>query len=316
MVAVACDHEGTNMNDQMTIWRYLPQLICNLLLAGVVIIMAPRADAQTKIVPLASQSAIVNIPAAPDLLRVCASSINAPFSTPDEQGFEDRVVKAVGEAIRRKVVFVYTTLPAIYLVRDLLDKNLCDVVAGLDAGDDRVMTTQPYYRSGYVFISRADKKIDISNWNDPKITSLGNIAVEFGSPGEAMLKSLGKYEPELNYLFSLVGYKSPRNQYVQVPPGKLVQEVVDGNADLAVAFQPSVARFVKIAQFPLTVTIIPDDAVRSDGTRVPQQFDTSMGVRKDNAKLLEDLNIGIARARPIIMKILEEEGVITLNSKS
>ncbi len=315
-VAVACERERTIMNDQMTIWRYLPQLICDFLPAACVIIMASGADAQTKIVPPPSQSAVGNIAASPDLLRVCASSINAPFSTPDGQGFEDRIAKAVGEAMSRKVVFVYTTRPAIYLVRDLLDKNLCDVIAGLDTGDERVSTTQPYYRSGYVFISRTDKQLDIEDWNDPKIPNLGNIAVEFGSPGDIMLKSLGKYEPELNYLYSLVGYKSPRNQYVQVPPGKLIQEVVDGNADLAIAFQPSVAHFVKTSATPLAVTIIPDDAVRSDGARVPQQFDTSMGVRKGDTGLLEALNRGIARAQPQIKKLLEEEGVITLNPKS
>lgn len=315
-VAVICEHERTIMKYQMTNWRYLCRLVRNVLGVAFVIIMAPGADAQTKIVPPASRPTVGNIAASPNLLRVCASSINAPFSTPDGQGFEDRIVKVVGEAMSRKVVFVYTARPAIYLVRDLLEKNLCDVIAGLDTGDERVLTTQPYYRSGYVFVSRADKHLDIEDWNDPKIPSLGNIAVEFGSPGEIMLRSLGKYEPELNYLYSLVGFKSPRNQYVQVPPGKLVQEVVDGNADLAVAFQPSVAHFIKTAQIPLAVTIIPDDAVRSDGASVPQQFDTSMGVRKGDTGLLEALNRGIARAQPHIKKILEDEGVITLNSKS
>ena len=304
------------MKYQMTIWRYLRGLVCNVLGAGFAVTMAPGADAQTKIVPPASQPAAGNIAASPSLLRVCASSINAPFSTPDGQGFEDRIVKAVAESIGRKVVFVFTARPAIYLVRDLLDKNQCDVIAGLDTGDERVSTTQPYYRSGYVFIARADKHLDIQDWNDPKIASLGNIAVEFGSPGEIMLKSLGKYEPELNYLYSLVGYKSPRNQYVQVLPGKLIQEVVDGSADLAVAFQPSVAHFVKTSATPLAVTIIPDDALRSDGAKVPQQFDTSMGVRKGDTGLLEALNRGIVSAQPQIKKILDEEGVITLNSKS
>lgn len=291
-------------------------MIWQVLGAACVTIAASHAVAQTKIAPQAAQQAIVNIPAAPDTLRVCASSANAPYSTLDEQGFEDRIIKVVGRAMQRKVVFVHTNRPAIYLVRDLLNKGLCDVIVGLDTGDEQVLTTQPYYRSGYVFISRADRQLDIADWNDPRIKTLGNIAVEFGSPGETMLKSIGKYEPELNYLFSLVGFKSPRNQYVQVPPSKLVQEVADGSADLAVAFQPSVAGLIKTSKVPLSATIILDDATRSDGTRVPQQFDTSMGVRQDNASLLEELNAGIVRAQPEIKKILEEEGVVTLNSKS
>jgi len=47
--------------------------------------------------------------------------------------------------------------------------------------------------------SRSDKNLDIKTWSDPRITKLNNIAVEFGSPGETMLKSLGKFEGELNY---------------------------------------------------------------------------------------------------------------------
>jgi mxaJ protein len=304
------------MSNQMTFRRYMPHIASALLILGFGVIAESAADAQTKIIPPASQVPIVNIPADPNLLRVCASSANAPFSTADEHGFEDRIAKAVGSAMNRKVAFVFTNRPAIYLVRDLLDKTLCDVVIGLDAGDERVLTTQPYYRSGYVFISRADKGLDIQDWQDPRIASLNNIVVEFGSPGETMLKSLGKFEPELNYLFSLVGYKSPRNQYVQVPPNKLVQEVADGNAELAIAFQPEVARYVKASQVPLTVKIIPDNAVRADGAKVPQQFDTAMGVRKGDDRLLNDLNNAIVRAQPEIKKILEEEGVITLNSKS
>lgn len=300
----------------MTFRRYLPRIALALLSVAFGVIAEPAADAQTKIMPPASQMPITNIPADPNLLRVCASSTNAPYSTADEQGFEDRIAKAVGRAMNRKVAFVFTNRPAIYLVRDLLDKNLCDVVIGLDAGDERVMTTQPYYRSGYVFISRTDKGLDIEDWQDPHIARLNNIAVALGSPGETMLKSLGKFESELNYLYSLVGFKSRRNQYVQVPPDKFVQEVVDGNADLAVAFQPEVARYVRASQVPLTVRVIPDTAVRSDGAKVPQQFDTAMGVRKGDDRLLNDLNQALVEAQPEIKKILEEEGVITLNSKS
>lgn len=266
---------------------------------------APTGDAQT-----------THVAADPGALRICASSVNSPYSTPDEQGFEDKIAKAVAKAMNRKAVFVYTNRPAIYLVRDLLDEKACDVVAGLDSGDDRVLTTRPYYRSGYVFISRRDKNLDIKTWSDPRIPKLHNIAVELGSPGETMLKSVGKFEADLNYLYSLVGFKSRRNQYVQVPPGKLVDEVADGNADLAVAFQPEVARYVKTASTPLTVTIIPNDVVNSAGKPIPHHFDTAMGVRKGDDALLEELNAAIQKAEPDIKAILDEESVIMLKAGS
>lgn len=282
---------------------------------GVASVFALSAAAQTKGTPSVPDAA-PKVEAAPNALRICASSVNEPFSTPDSQGFEDRIAKAVAKAIDRKPVFVFTNRPAIYLVRDLLDQNACDVVAGLDAGDERVLTTRPYYRSGYVFISRQDRNLDIKDWKDPRIPQLGKIAVEFGSPGETMLKSMNKFDGELDYLYSLVGFKSRRNQYVQVPPSKLVEEVADGDADLAVAFQPEVARYVKESSVPLRVAVIPDDATLPDGRKVQHHFDTAMGVRKGDQKLLEALNAAIEAAQPEISAILQEEAVATLKSGS
>ncbi|WP_026605819.1 methanol oxidation system protein MoxJ [Methylocapsa acidiphila] len=293
-----------------------PRVVAALFSAGVVALSTAPAAAQTKIGSPAGDAQAAHVAPDPGVLRICASSVNSPYSTPDERGFEDKIAKAVAKAMNRKAVFVYTNRPAIYLVRDLLDEKACDVIAGLDAGDDRVSTTRPYYRSGYAFISRSDKSLDIKTWSDPRIPKLHNIAVELGSPGETMLKSIGKFEAELNYLYSLVGYKSRRNQYVQVPPGKLVEEVADGNADLAVAFQPEVARYVKAASTPLTVTIIPNDVVSSTGKPVPHHFDTAMGVRKGDDALLEELNAAIQKAEPDIKAILDEENVIMLKAGS
>ena len=50
--------------------------------------------------------------------------------------------KRLPAAMERKVQFVWSEKPAIYAVRDQLDKKLCDVVVGIDNGDDRVLTTR------------------------------------------------------------------------------------------------------------------------------------------------------------------------------
>ena len=44
---------------------------------------------------------------------------------------------------------------------------------------------------------------------------------------------------------SLIGFKSKRNQYVRVPPDRLVGDVADGKSDFAVGFAPEVARYAK-----------------------------------------------------------------------
>jgi mxaJ protein len=254
-------------------------------------------------------------PAPTDLpsLRICSAQHEAPFSFKDGSGFENRIASVLAEAMGRKPVFVWTEKPAIYLVRDFLDKNACDVVIGLDAGDPRVLTSVPYYRSGYVFLSREDQPLDIKSWKDKRIEKLDHIAVTFGSPAEAMLHEIGKYEDDISYLYSLVNFRSPRNQYTQVAADKLVSEVVAGKADLAVAFAPEVARYVKQSTAPLRMIVISDDNYRSDGQKVPHHFDQSIGVRKGDEALLEQINIGLGKAHAKIEAVLKEEGIPLLD---
>jgi len=248
-------------------------------------------------------------PADPNALRICAAENQPPLSMKDGSGLENRIAVAVAESMGRKAQFVWSGKPAIFLVRDFLDKKLCDVVVGLDADDPRVLTTKPYYRSGYVFITRADKDLDVKSWADPRLKSVDHMVVGFGTPSEAMLKDIGRYEEDMAYLYSLVNFRAPRNQYTQIDPGRMVSEVAQNKADVAVAFGPDVARFVKASSTPLRMTLVPDDTVRSDGQRVQQSFDQAMGVRRDDEALRRQLDAAIAKAKPAIDAILTQDGV-------
>ncbi len=227
----------------------------------------------------------------------------------DGTGLENRIAVAVAEGMGRKPVFVWLAKPAIYLVRDGLEKRLCDVVVGLDSDDPRVLTTKPYYRAGYVFLTKADSGLDIASWKDPRLKTIDHMVVPFGSPGEAMLKDIGRYEEDMAYLYSLVGFRAPRNQYTQIDPGRLVSEVAQGKAAVGVAFAPDIARYVKDSAVPLRMAPVPNDTVTSDGRTMPQDFDQSMGVRKDDAALKDALDAGIAKAKPRIDAILKQDGV-------
>src|SRR4051812_9152741 len=60
----------------------------------------------------------------PSTLRICAAASQPPLSMKDGSGLENRIAAAVAEAMGRKPVFVWSSKPAIYLVRDGLDKKL------------------------------------------------------------------------------------------------------------------------------------------------------------------------------------------------
>ena len=245
----------------------------------------------------------------PNVLRICAAKNQPPLSLEDGSGLENRIGVALAEAMKRKPQFVWSERPAIYLVRDYLDKNLCDVIVGLDTGDPRVATSKPYYRTGYVFVSRADRDLDVKSWKDARLKKLGHIVVSFGSPGETLMKDMGLYEDNMAYLYSLVNFKSARNQYTQIDPNRMVGEVVNGASEIAVGFAPDVARYVKASTVPLRMTLIADDATKSNGEKVPQHFDQSVGVRRDDKALLAAVDAALVAARPKIEEILKAEGV-------
>ena len=248
-------------------------------------------------------------PADPSLLRICASEVEAPFSTKNKEGFENKIGEALANAMGRKAKFVWTEKAAIYLVRDFLDKNACDVVIGLDTGDPRVLTSNPYYRAPYVFVLRADSPLDITSWDSEDLKKADGIGLAQDSPAQVMLEKLGLFNSNFNYMKSLIGFKSKRNQYVRVQPQRYVEDVASGKADVAVAWAPEVARYAKERGGNIKLVVVPDNATRGDGQHVPFHFDQSFGVRKDDKKLLAEINTALAKAHPEIENILKEEGI-------
>lgn len=249
---------------------------------------------------------------AAETLRVCASKIEPPYSTAKADGLENKLAEIVAKAMGREVEFVWNDRAAIYLVRDGLDKNLCDVVFGVDAEDERVLATKPLYRTGYVFVTRQDGPKLGSKWTDVETSDATKFAVRFSTPAELMLKAAGKYEENVSYGLSLVNFEDKRNKYTQVAADRLVSEVVNGDADAAIAFASDVARYVKASPAPLKMTMIDDDFQPGSAARIPLHFDQSIGVRKDDEALAKALDAAIEKARPEIDRALAEEGVPVL----
>jgi mxaJ protein len=258
---------------------------------------------------LAGASVTPAVSADTQALRICAASDELPYSSKSGDGFENRVAEALAGAMGRKAEFVWYDKPAIYLVRDQLDKKACDIVIGLDTGDERVLTSKPYYRAPYVFVLPTNSKLDIKDWDSPDLDKADRIGLAQDSPAQVMLEKRGLFNRNFNYMKSLTGFKSKRNQYVRVSPDRLVGDVADGKADLAVGFAPEVARAVKQRGAAVKIVIIPDNATRADGQHVPFHFDQSFGVRKDDKELLAEVNAALQKVQPDIEKLLTEEGI-------
>jgi len=245
-------------------------------------------------------------------LKVCSAENEMPYSNKDGEGFENKLAQYIAQQMGRKLEIVAWTDPR-YFIRDYVDKGLCDVVMGVDHGDPRLYTTVPYYRSGYVFVSREKDGLDLKNWDSETLKKAQRIAFVPGTPAETMLRSIGRYNDMFNYQHELTGFKSKRNQYVKYENDKLVNEVASGKAEVAVLWGPAAARYVKSASTPLTMTVIPDNNKRSDGEKVGFHYSTAIGVRKGEVALLEQLNKLIRDKRDEIAELLEAEGIPLLD---
>lgn len=245
-------------------------------------------------------------------LKVCTAESEMPYSNKDGEGFENKLAHYIAEQLGRKLETVTWTDPR-YFIRDYVDKGLCDVVMGVDYGDPRLYTTIPYYRSGYVFVTREQDNLDVQNWDSEVLKTAKRIAFVPGTPAETMLRTIGRYNDMFNYQHELAGFKSKRNQYVKYETEKLVNEVASGKAEIAVLWGPAAARYVKASSTPLTMTVIPDDNKRADGQKVGFHYSTAIGVRKGEVALLEQLNKVIRANHGEIEELLEAEGIPLLD---
>lgn len=247
--------------------------------------------------------------ASTETLRVCAAADEMPYSNKNGEGFEVKIAEILAEEMDRDLEMVWSDKAAIFLVTEQLLKNECDVVMGVDKDDPRVATSNPYYKSGYAFIYPANKDLDISSWKSKDLQSMSKFAVVPGSPSEVMLREIDKYEGNFNYMMSLIGFKSRRNQYVRYEPDLLISEVTSGKADIAHIWAPEAARYVKSASAPLTMVVSEEIAETGDGEGVLQHYEQSVAVRTEDKDLLTEINTALKEADSKIKAVLKEEGV-------
>ncbi|WP_240643598.1 methanol oxidation system protein MoxJ [Paracoccus siganidrum] len=247
-----------------------------------------------------------------DSLRVCASSQDAPYSTGDGTGFENEIARILAEEAGMALDLVMIDRAAIYLVRDGIDERICDVLIGVDQGDERLLTSTPYYRSGYAFVSRVSRGFEGDRWEDVDQEGYNTFAYRYHSPAETILKYTGRYEYNLIYQASLTDFEDRRNQYTQVEAGRVVSEVAAGNADLGIIFAPEAGRYVRDAREPLKLTLITNEIERSDGVIIPLQYNQSVGVSKQHPELMDRIDAALESGRERIEAVLAEEGIPTL----
>src|SRR5947209_10824372 len=95
-------------------------------------------------------------------LRVCADADNMPFSNSKQQGFENAIATIVAKSLGSQLTYVWQRMGRGF-VREFLNSGTCDLLVGIPGNFRPVLTTTPYYRSTFYFVSRRDRKLQLAS---------------------------------------------------------------------------------------------------------------------------------------------------------
>ncbi len=243
------------------------------------------------------------------VLRVCADPNNLPFSNGRREGFENKLAELVAADLGKRVAYAWWPQRRGF-VRETLNAGRCDVIIGVPSGYELTLTTRPYYRSTYVFVSRRDRALHIRSLNDPRLRAL-KIGVHSGGGSDTAspaARALARRGIVANvHSFSIFGdYSKPS------PPADLVRNVVDGKVDVAIGWGPLVGYFARHSPVPLDVVQV---SPQVDVPFTPFVFDLAMGVRRNDTALRALLDQVIERRQADIDRLLERYGVPLLNAE-
>ena len=236
-------------------------------------------------------------------LRVCADPNNLPFSNAAGGGFENRLVELVAADIGADVRYTWWAQRR-GNVRETLKAKRCDVIPGVGAGLEMLATTRPYYVSTYVAVTRVDRDLAISSFDDPRLRKLRigvqMIGDDFANtpPAHALARR--------GLVGNVRGYMIYGDYGRPAPQAEIVRAVAAGEVDVAFVWGPVAGYFARRQQVPLRLTPLPPTDPAADS---PMAFAVAMGVRREDTELKARLERSLERRAPEIRRLLASYGV-------
>ncbi|MFD1612481.1 quinoprotein dehydrogenase-associated putative ABC transporter substrate-binding protein [Sphingomonas tabacisoli] len=234
---------------------------------------------------------------APPALRVCADPNNMPFSNAKREGFENKLVERIAADWGKQVAYTWWAQRR-GNVRNTLKAGACDLIPGIGSAVEMVATTRPYYRGQYMFVTRADRGLDLASFDDSRLKEL-KIGVQLvgddgaNTPPAHALANRGIVQNVRGYLI----YGDYADADPQAP---IMRAVASGAIDVALVWGPVAVWYAKSSPVPLKLSPVPP----ADGPLLPMQFDVSMGVRRGDDKLRADLDAWLVAHKPEVDAML------------
>ena len=232
-----------------------------------------------------------------DVLRVCADPGNMPLSSNKQEGYQNKIAKILAEDLGGHASFFWRPYHERGLTRETFQNDECDVLMDMPTALQELLTTEPLYRTTYVFAHREDKKLDIKSLDDPLLKTL-RIGVFQHSGIREALERRGHKNLDLH----IIAYDTdlqPKHQ-----PWQQVQKVIDGELDVAGVWGPFAGWLKTQRQEPIVI-----QPVNLWENEVPMEFDLAIGMQRNQVMLKYMIDWALTRKKDEIAAVLKEYGV-------
>jgi mxaJ protein len=235
------------------------------------------------------------------VLRVCADPDNMPLSNQKGEGFEQKIAELVAKEWNSKLEYAWWPVRRGFFAR-ALNGRYCDVAIQAPSLFDMAGVTKPYFRSGYVFVTRKDSGLDLKSLADPRLKKLkiGVNLLNSDAENTPPAMALSRY----GVVGNLVGYSTFYTETER--PEDIINDVAKKNTDVAIVWGPLAGYFARKSPVPLSITPL---AERDSLTDFPFRFNIGMGVRRRDVALRDSLQKVLERKGPEIQAILQQYGV-------
>ncbi|QXX75382.1 substrate-binding domain-containing protein [Methylovirgula sp. HY1] len=239
----------------------------------------------------------------PKVFRVCADPHHLPFSNEAGEGFENKIAALLAQKLGKRLAYTYYPDTQGF-IRNTLNALRCDVVMGIAQGNGMVQTTNPYYRTSFVLVTKKGSGLSgVDSLADPKLKDkrLGLIAGT--SPANYfvlhdLMDKAKTYPLVVDTRFS----DSSRD---------MMNDLRSGVIDAAVLWGPIGGYLAKNSPVPMEVMPLVKD---SGGPQLVYRI--CMGVRHTDQNWKRTLNKLIAANAPEIDAILRKYNVPMLSEKN
>jgi mxaJ protein len=224
-----------------------------------------------------------------------------PLSNQKGEGFEQKIAELIGKEWNTKIEYAWWPVRRGFFSR-ALNGRYCDVAIEAPAGLDMAGVTQPYFRSGYVFLTRKDSGLDITSLADPRLKKLkiGVNLLHSDAENTPPAMALSRY----GVVGNLIGYSTFYTD--EDRPEDIIEAVAKKEVDVAIVWGPLAGYFAQRSKVPLAVVPLAERDSLSD---FPFRFNIAMGVRRRDTELKDSLDALLTRKGPEIQAILKQYNV-------